>query len=429
MASLKKCRQRRPLFTKTPETAMMAAMKRHKHSHKTIQFIVISVALMMVVHFVADGALVTHEPPQRNAHAFGTPRYEMSEWGAAALTPAAGQDERADVIPDFVASNLKKIAPPQNYPPAPAEKDEIVEVEVKPTIAVPPVAKVKADPKKSARDYAPLIVSGSPQIAIIIDDMGVDRKHSRQVIDMDAALTLAFLPYAEGLAAITKQARDHGHELMIHMPMQATTNPVSLGPIAIKEGMSAGDVRENMEKAFESFSGYEGLNNHMGSLATQDPELMDAVMESIKKRGIYFVDSKTINSSIAADVARSYGIPTAERDVFLDHETTKESAMQALRQAEDVARRKGYAITIGHPKSATIAALREWLPDAQARGFKIVPASALVKYPKGGVRVAAVKEPQAEIETPEIKKHEPQIDTRAEDARAAILRRMLGQAE
>lgn len=245
---------------------------------------------------------------------------------------------------------------------------------------------------KVAPKYAPIIPDGTPKIAIIIDDMGVSHGNSLRTIDLNAPLTLAFLPYAEGLSKMTEQASDAGHELMIHMPMQAMTNPVSLGPIAIKSGMDKAEIRENMQAAFKTFEGYEGLNNHMGSKVTQDKQAMSEVMKALKKRDLFFVDSRTISSSIAAETAREYGLPVAVRDVFLDHEETPEFVMGALRKLEKVAVRKGHAIAIGHPKRVTIEGLQAWLPDAQSRGFEIVHVSELLERPANDnpPRVAAL---------------------------------------
>ncbi|MEM7650805.1 MAG: divergent polysaccharide deacetylase family protein [Pseudomonadota bacterium] len=314
--------------------------------------------------------------------------------------------------------------------------------------AVPEVIEpaAKPSPAKIAPEYAPVKVQGSPKIAIIIDDMGVDRKRSFKTIDIDAPLTLAFLPYATDLDGITQKALEAGHELMIHMPMQATTNPVSLGPIALKTGMSEDDVKANMQAAFESFDGYVGVNNHMGSKVTQDEQIMDWAMETLKGKNLYFIDSKTIGSSVAAKMSRANGLPTAVRDVFLDHENTAEFVMGALRKLERVAVKNGYAIAIGHPKDVTINGLKQWLPDAQARGFEIVHASKLVGRPKTAsvvskpVKVAAknivppktspkvIKAAIAAQTQPAAGELQDAQDPNSAEARAEILRKLLGQA-
>jgi hypothetical protein len=114
---------------------------------------------------------------------------------------------------------------------------------------------------------------------------------------------------------------------------------------------------------------------------------MQVVMDALKDKNLYFVDSKTIGSSVAGRVAWATGIRTGERDVFLDHEDNITFVRSALRKTENAAKQKGYAIAIGHPKNATIQGLREWLPTLEAKGFEIVPASALVRRADKGVKI------------------------------------------
>ncbi len=217
------------------------------------------------------------------------------------------------------------------------------------------------------------------KVAIIIDDMGPDRKRGFGVIDIDAPLTLAFLPYADRLPQMTKEAAARGHELMIHMPMEPMNPALDIGGIGLREDMDAGRWGEELVKAFSSFEGYVGMNNHMGSRLTQNEVAMDYVMEQLDERGMYFIDSKTISTSVAGEVARHAGLRVADRDVFLDHEDTLEFVRAALQKLEGTARRKGHAIAIGHPKDVTIAGLEEWIPTLAAKGIELVHASELVR--------------------------------------------------
>lgn len=222
---------------------------------------------------------------------------------------------------------------------------------------------------------------GKIRIAIIIDDLGMDVKHSKQVIDLPAPVTLAFLPYAPRTRELAKAGKAKGHHLIIHTPMEAMDGKLNIGPGGLKAAMSG----EEMDAAFAvmlgSFEGYEGINNHMGSRLTQDKAAMDRVMKVLAAKRLYFVDSKTIQTSVAADEAREDGVPYAERDVFLDHVETPEFVRGALAQAEVVAKRKGSAIAIGHPKTVTIEALKEWIPTLKEKGIELVPVRELLVRP------------------------------------------------
>jgi hypothetical protein len=123
----------------------------------------------------------------------------------------------------------------------------------------------------------------------------------------------------------------------------------------------------------------------MGSRLTADGEKMERLMKTLKKKHLFFVDSKTNPKSVAAGEAQMSGVPFAERDVFIDHVETLDFARKALKHTEELALRRGYAIAIGHPKDNTIAALKEWLPTLKAKGIELVPVKALLIQPSIGV--------------------------------------------
>lgn len=225
------------------------------------------------------------------------------------------------------------------------------------------------------------IPAGKPRVVIIIDDMGMDRVHTRQTMDLPGPLTFAFLPYAGDLKAQTELARAKGHELMVHVPMEPMNEGLDAGPHVLKTGTSPDDFLKTLNDDLAAFDGYVGINNHMGSRMTQDRAGMQLLMADLKKRGLLFVDSKTISTSVAEEEARKAGIPYAGRDVFLDHEETYEAVEGALAELEEKALKNGQAIAIGHPKAETIRALREWLPTLQAKGIVLIPVSAAVVVP------------------------------------------------
>ncbi len=395
-------------FTVVSIKAMMLAMKRYVNPRGTLLFVAVAVTLMLIMYFVTNGAIFVRAPKDTNLSQNMPPEHFKTT-----MQFQERDIEKIYMRPEVDESEFEEIIAAYSYP----EPGKRVHKPSKPKIV------------KKAPEYEPILATGKPKIAIIIDDMGVDRKHSFAAIELDAPLTLAFLPYAPDLEGITGAAKDNEHELMIHMPMQAMTSPVSLGPIALKDGMDESQVKENMKAAFESFEGYVGVNNHMGSMVTQNPEIMDWVMESLKGRGLYFIDSKTIGSSVGAETARLNGLPTAVRDVFLDHEDTPEFVRQALRKTEEAAVRKGHAIAIGHPKEVTINGLKAWIPDVQARGFEIVYASALVERPK--IKVASKTRQNAHKV---LAKTEPAAGSKSKDpnsaeARAEILKKLFGQSD
>lgn len=219
----------------------------------------------------------------------------------------------------------------------------------------------------------------NPRVVIIIDDMGVDVKRSAAVVDLPAGLTLAYLPYASNIKAQTAKARDAGHELMVHVPMEPMSQTKDPGPEVLRVGQDLAVFDQVLQDGLSAFEGYVGINNHMGSKLTQDKVAMARVMSALKSRKLYFIDSRTIQNSVAGDMAREAGVPHAGRDVFLDHEDTAEFVSKSLAQVERKALKDGLAIAIGHPKDVTIEGLRAWLPTLKDKGIELVHASQVVK--------------------------------------------------
>lgn len=226
-------------------------------------------------------------------------------------------------------------------------------------------------------------VGNRPMIAVVIDDLGVDRKRSERVTILPAPLTLAWMTYAENLRPITQAARQRGHELMVHVPMQPQSESYDPGPDVLEVGLPTEELRRRLRWGLSRFDGFVGINNHMGSRFTADRAGMNVVMDEIRARGLLFLDSVTTQKSVAPDLARQYGVPFAARHVFLDNEMTVSAVRGQLAKTEAYARKYGAAIAIGHPHDSTIEALAGWLPGLEAKGLVLVPVTTIVKREMG----------------------------------------------
>jgi polysaccharide deacetylase 2 family uncharacterized protein YibQ len=239
-----------------------------------------------------------------------------------------------------------------------------------------------------------------PLIAVVIDDMGVDQRHSREAAALPGPLTLAYLPYAHDLPDQTAAAHRAGHELMVHMPMQPQSrigiggqaeSGGDPGPNALTVGLAPEEVRRRVAWALGQFTGYVGINNHMGSAFTTNRAGMAAVMAELKARGLLFLDSRTIAASVGEAEAAAAGVPHATRNVFLDNIQTDAEVLARLAELERIAKVRGAAIAIGHPHATTIAALRQWLPTVAERGFALAPLSAVVARNSSGAGVGTAE--------------------------------------
>lgn len=309
----------------------------------------------------------TTEPPPHRPLPGGL-RNRREETRATGTTEAAAPlvaaDRRERV---FVAASAAAVARA-----APRERPRAVPA------ALPPVPARPSPAAPAPRD-------GKPRIAIVVDDLGPARAAAATVA-LPAPLTLAILPYADNAPALAREARAHGHEVIVHLPMQPFDPGKYPGPRALRPGQSPEARLADLAWHLGRFDGYVGVNNHMGSRATSDLATMRQVLGEIARRGLYFLDSVTAESSVAASTARSLGMPHAVRDVFLDHRIDAAETRRRLAQLEAIARRRGYAIAIGHPHPSTLRVLQSWLASAPGRGFRLVPVSDLLSPGQIAVR-------------------------------------------
>ena len=201
-------------------------------------------------------------------------------------------------------------------------------------------------------------------IAIVIDDMGISSKRTKEILSISAPLTYAFLTYGKNLNELLQEASKTDHEIIIHVPMEPK-GPASLAPDTLKVSMSNDDIRTMFLNMLAKFKGVHirGVNNHMGSLFTSDKEKLSFVMKLLKSHGLYFFDSKTTNTSVAQEVASNENVAYIARDVFLDNQNEYNYITYQLQKTEKIASQKGYAVAIGHPKSETYKALNNWVKN------------------------------------------------------------------
>jgi uncharacterized protein len=217
-----------------------------------------------------------------------------------------------------------------------------------------------------------------PQIAIVLDDAGIDKKRTAAAIRLPAPITIAFLTYARGLPDQVKAAKDAGHEIMVHMAMEPLNKTVDPGPNVLLSESDSAEILKRLRWGLDRFSGYVGINNHMGSRFTSDPIGMDVVMRELKRRGLLFLDSRTSGSTVGPSIALANDVPFTQRNIFLDNVPSVEAINKQLRLMEKFAKRNGYAVAIGHPRDATITALSQWLAVMAEKGFVQVPISSIV---------------------------------------------------
>ena len=222
-----------------------------------------------------------------------------------------------------------------------------------------------------------------PVIAVIIDDMGVDMIRTQKILELDYPLTVSYLTYAPNLQSQINHAREANNEILLHVPMQALNDNYDYGGEYLSTNNSKNRNLEILKAQLDKATGYIGINNHMGSKFTSDESQLSMVIEELDRRGLSFIDSLTTSQSKGDIVAKDTKIPYATRDVFLDDSNKLEDIKKSLKYLETIAKKRGFAVAIGHPRTNTIKVLKAWLPTLQKKGIELVPISYIIKnYPK-----------------------------------------------
>jgi hypothetical protein len=227
--------------------------------------------------------------------------------------------------------------------------------------------------------------SGPPSVArvvIVIDDIGQTLAIAKDFLDLPLDLTLAILPFQKHSKEIAQLAAERRREVILHLPMEPHGFPqVRPGTGALLLSMSAQTLQDSLRSALDCCPKFAGINNHMGSHFTENREQMRVVLEVVKERGLYFLDSYTSKQSVGFTLAKDLSIPTLRRDVFLDHQLTDSSVRAQFQQLIRRAKIQGTAVAIGHPHEVTLRVLKQEMGRFERERIAVVAAGELLRNP------------------------------------------------
>lgn len=216
-------------------------------------------------------------------------------------------------------------------------------------------------------------------IAIVIDDLGNSREEGRRVVALPGPVACSILPHTIDGPQIADWASKAGKEVLLHLPMESVgEKPLGTGGITLD--MTEGEIRATVADDIASIPHLVGMNNHEGSLITQHPGDMAWVLETLHSAGSYFyIDSYTSPDSVAYQIAREQDVPAARRNVFLDDVNTEAAVKEQWDRFLKLAKRRGFALAIGHPRPMTLKVLEAELPLLATKGVTLVAPSKIVE--------------------------------------------------
>ena len=236
---------------------------------------------------------------------------------------------------------------------------------------------VEVESRKEEEDVSDTILPEKPTpimrgvIGIVIDDFGYRNDEiSDGFLELDARLTYAIIPGHRYSTSFGEKAVESGHEVIVHMPMENTGKTYGEEEFVLMTAMDNETIQRRLNNAIEEIPTAIGMNNHQGSKASADQNIMSNVAKVMKERGLFFLDSRTTIETIGETTMEVFGVPTARRNIFLDNEDDEEKIekqlMKLVKRSEEV----GSAIGIGHVKPKTLNVLSDQIPKLKKKGYK-----------------------------------------------------------
>ncbi|MCD6412791.1 MAG: divergent polysaccharide deacetylase family protein [Elusimicrobia bacterium] len=221
-------------------------------------------------------------------------------------------------------------------------------------------------------------IGAKPRLAIVIDDCGGSKRKVARLVELGIPLTFSILPYKRYTTFLAKSLRRAGFDTLLHQPMEPhKADNYALGRGALRIKTPYEKIGKILLENLEQTPFVKGVNNHMGSLFTEQPRLIAAVFETLAKKKLFFLDSATSRRSVCLEVADKMGFPCLRNNLFIDNTDNLEDIKKQILKGIRIAKKKGYGIIIGHStRKFTAEALREE-KEKLAKEVELVPLSNL----------------------------------------------------
>ena len=210
------------------------------------------------------------------------------------------------------------------------------------------------------------------RVAFVVGDVGNDNHQEDLLWAFPHSVTLAILPNLPYSEYFAREGARRGFEIILHQPMEPTRKFERDDPGMIYVKMTEAEITQTLINNLKTVPTAVGLNNHKGSLATQNQNTMNAVFRELKHRQLFFLDSLTTPFSIGRGAARKMKLPYLARDVFLDNELEPDYIHGQIGELASLAKRNGSAVGIGHYKASTLAVLKDEIVRLEKEGFEVV---------------------------------------------------------
>jgi polysaccharide deacetylase 2 family uncharacterized protein YibQ len=221
------------------------------------------------------------------------------------------------------------------------------------------------------------------RLALVLYGFGDEEVDAPAFFALPHPFAVAIVPGARSSEKLFRAARAAQREMVLHLPLEPVNYPqVDPGPGALLVTMDRARITGLVRRYLEAAGPVSAVANHMGSLATQDMQVMTAIYGELRRRGIPFVHVQAAAGSVCKSLASDQGVNYAEPDAVLDQEARARDTRSLDGRWKAVlerAREHGTAIVFVRATPRTLA----WLPGALAprrlAGTSLVPLESLLR--------------------------------------------------
>ncbi|MFH1771938.1 MAG: divergent polysaccharide deacetylase family protein [Candidatus Omnitrophota bacterium] len=205
------------------------------------------------------------------------------------------------------------------------------------------------------------------KIALIFDDLGESLNELKDIYSLDIPLTISVIPGLKFSRNIAHIGMRSGYTVLIHLPFEPKQRQLKNNKFRYISGsLKEKEVKSLLRSYLNHIKIAKGVNNHMGSKATENPKLMRIVFEELKKRDLIFIDSRTSLDSVAYNIAQQMDVRSAYNEGFIDSLNDPRNISERIKELVKIAKNKGRIIVIAHPKKNTIEVLRKEIPQLKS---------------------------------------------------------------
>ncbi len=244
-----------------------------------------------------------------------------------------------------------------------------------------PLPRISGDGRQAWVEYsAPFDKTDRrPRLAIIVGNLGLSPGTTEAVLDaLPPEVTLSFSSIAPDLQDWIARARRKGHEVLIDLPMEPDGFPRSdPGRNTLLTSASEVENLNRLEGVMKRAGGYVGLLTTMGSAFTVNAESLSPVLQTLKERGLLYVDGRYTSRTMGPELASQIQLPRAYNNRFIDATPSLRAINGRLTELEEITKINRFAVGLAQPYPVTLDRLTAWLPTLKGKGIALAPISAI----------------------------------------------------